>query len=510
MADERDGRDRTEHERLGYGTGRMSRHEADTGSGRLPRGEVNTGSGRISRGDTGSGRLRGMDTGGRSESIDRIFQLHEDELAASRKLKQTKPATGYISREEREWADGQAASQSDDQEARYHPIQPRGERRIGCMGGIMYAVFVMCLSIILASLAWMAASDALALNKEEFTATVVLPESIFTTETVEVKDEDGNVTGMKRVSHADMEYISSTLHQAGLIQYPWLFEMYCKVAHADEKVRAGEYKLQSTYDYRALVQNLRTNTGGAVTVNVTFTEGMTMQEMFIRLERQGVSSYENLMKAAAGYHFNYDFLGNNEEEEQDKIEVDTLTEEEIHDRALRLEGFLFPDTYNFYVNMQASSAINKFLEQFNNHLQNSLQPALEESPLSLQQVVTVASMIEKEAADDEERAAIASVIYNRILADMNLGIDATILYVHPDHEGAPTAEMLEEKSPYNTRLNRGLPPTPICNPGLQSLLAALKPAETDYFYYALDTETGRHRFFVTAEEFLAFVSTQNY
>ena len=112
MADERDGRDRTEHERFGYGTGRMSRHEADTGSGRLPRGEVNTGSGRISRGDTGSGRLRGMDTGGRSESIDRIFQLHEDELAASRKLKQTKPATGYISREEREWADGQAASQS--------------------------------------------------------------------------------------------------------------------------------------------------------------------------------------------------------------------------------------------------------------------------------------------------------------------------------------------------------------------------------------------------------------
>ena len=97
----------------------------------------------------------------------------------------------------------------------------------------MYAAFVMCLSIILASLAWMAASDVLALNKEEFTATIVLPESIFTTETVEVKDENGNVTGMKRVSHADIEYISSTLHQAGLIQYPKLFELFEREDYAD-------------------------------------------------------------------------------------------------------------------------------------------------------------------------------------------------------------------------------------------------------------------------------------
>ena len=483
-------------------SGRLARNRTGEGSGRISRGEVTGGSGKLNRGETT----------GRHENIDRIFQIHEEEMAASRKLKQTQPATGYISQEEREWADGQAARESDDPEIRYHPIQPREDHRIGCMGGIMYAAFVICLSIILASLAWMAASDVLALNKEEFTATVVLPESIFETETVEVKDEDGKVTGMKRVTHADMSYISSTLYQAGLIQYRRLFALYCDIAHADEKVRPGEYKLQSSYDYRALVQNLRPNGGGAATVNVTFTEGMTMQEMFILLERQGVSSYENLMTAAAGYHFNYQFLEEGEEGAQEPEDVDTasMTEEEIHDRALRLEGYLFPDTYNFYINMQASSAINKFLEQFNNNLQNSMQDALEESPLSLRQVVTIASMIEKEAADDEERAAIASVIYNRILANMNLGIDATILYVHPEHSGAPTAEMLEEKSPYNTRLNSGLPPTPICNPGLASIMAALKPAETDYLYYALDTETGRHRFFVTAEEFVAFVSTQEY
>ncbi len=119
-------------------------------------------------------------------------------------------------------------------------------------------------------------------------------------------------------------------------------------------------------------------------------------------------------------------------------------------------------------------------------------------------------MIEKEAADDEERADIASVIYNRLNADMVLGIDASILYDHPEHDGAPTADMLKEKSPYNTRLYAGLPPTPICNPGLASLKAALTPNQTVYYYYALDTETGRHRFFANQQEFDAFVATQNY
>lgn len=428
-----------------------------------------------------------------SENIDRIFKIHEDAQEASKKFNQVQVGTAHLSKEEKGWADDRAAAGQETPETRYHPLQPREDNRTGCLGGLMYAAFILCCSIILACLAWMAASDMLALNKEEFTATVVLPQSIFENETVDVTDEDGRVTGKKTVSHADVSYISSTLKQAGLIEYRWLFEFYCKLAKADEKVRPGEYRLQSTYDYRALVQNMRPNAGGAVTVNVTFVEGMTMQEVFVLLERQGVSSYEDLMEAAENYHFNYSFLDESKEGD-----------------AQRLEGYLFPNTYNFYVNMQASSAINKFLEQFNTRLTEDLQDGMDQSEKSLKEIVTIASMIEKEAADDEERAAIASVIYNRLAANMNLGIDATILYVHPEHDGAPTAAMLEEKSPYNTRLKVGLPPTPICNPGLPSLIAALKPGNTNYLYYALDTETGRHRFFTTLEEFNAFIETQDY
>jgi UPF0755 protein len=126
--------------------------------------------------------------------------------------------------------------------------------------------------------------------------------------------------------------------------------------------------------------------------------------------------------------------------------------------------------------------------------------------------VIVASMLEKEAANDEERAMIASVIYNRLAAGMPLGIDSTILYVHPDYDGGVDlpAEYLEEDSPYNTRLYTGLPPTPICNPGMESIKAALNPMQTNYYYYALDAEDGLHRFFTDYDSFSAFVAEQNY
>ncbi len=439
-----------------------------------------------------------------SEAIDEVFQIHENAKKERSQRMDQVHITSRLTREEQVWADADEA-EAQQEEVPYHPIQQREDTPIGCLGGVMYAVFILCVSVVLACLCWMAASDMLALNKDSFTATVVLPETVFRNELIEVTDEDGNVTGHKNISRVDLNYLSNTLKRAGLIQYRWLFESFCKIAKADQKVRPGEYELQSTYDYRALIQNMRPNAGSAVTVNVTLVEGMTMHDIFVTLERSGVSSFEDLMEAASTYHFNYSFLEDPVDPEDEEV-----TEEEKDQASLRLEGYLFPDTYNFYANMQASSTINKFLDQFNSKLTEDALARIQDSGRSLKEIVTIASMIEKEAADDEERADIASVIYNRLRTDMNLGIDSTILYIHPDHEGAPDAEMLKEKSPYNTRLYSGLPPTPICNPGLASLEAAINPSQTDYYYYALDTETGRHRFFTTQEEFDAFVATQNY
>lgn len=375
----------------------------------------------------------------------------------------------------------------------YRPVRQSHEYRSGCLGGLMYFVFVVCISVVLACLAWMAASDALALNKDTFTAVVSLPTDIFESETVDTFDESGNKTGTKRVTSADIEYVADELKAAGLIEYKWLFEFFCKISNADAKVDPGEYELSSSYDYRALIKNMQVGSGATVTVSVTIPEGFSMHQIFKRLEENKVCSYEDLMDAAANYSYNYEFLTGIPEGD-----------------ATRLEGFLFPDTYEFYVGMQASSAINKLLENFHHKMTDDLLAQMSAMGLDIRTVVNMASLIEREAANDNERPLIASVIYNRLSVGMPLGIDASILYLYPEHEGSPTGEMLAEDTQYNTRLYNGLPPTPIANPGLASIQAVLAPESTNYYYYALDTATGQHRFFTNSGEFDAFVATQNY
>lgn len=436
-----------------------------------------------------------------NEDFDKQYELYEGSVqsrtgeqvpASPRSAQKTKnPVDRLLLNKSR----GQAANYTGDAESErdYRPIRQSHEYRSGCLGGVMYFLFIICLSLVLACLGWMAASDMLALNKKTVTATVSLPMNIFEYETVANYDEDGNPDGTKRITHADMDYVADVLKDAGLIEYKWLFNAFCKFSHADTKLAPGEYELHSTYDYRALIQHMTPYSGGALTVKVTFPEGLSMRQMFHLLEENGVSDFDELMDAAASYKFKYSFL------------------EELDDGdASRLEGYLFPDTYEFYVNMQPASAINKFLETFHYVFNDDLQVQLENSGMEIRDIVTIASMIEKEAANDEERPLIASVIMNRMNTGMPLGIDATILYVHPEHEGAPTAAMLAEDSPYNTRDRVGLPPTPICSPGLASIKAALNPASTSYYYYALDEETGTHRFFTNSYEFDEFVASQGY
>ncbi len=449
------------------------------------------------------------------DKINEIFRIH-DEAAGSREQSEKKEAEEPKTKKKRSKKEaikelrspvkamdklltddsGQEPSNytgDEESERDYHPVRQSHEYHSGCMGGIMYFVFIACVSVVLACLAWMAASDMLALNKDEFTAVVTLPMSIFSSETVDTYDEEGNKTGTERVTKADMDYVTDALKEAGLIEYKWLFNLFCKISTASEKVSPGEYELKSTFDYRALIQNMRAGSASTVTVDVTLPEGFTMRQIFRRLEEMNVCSYEELMESAANDNFNYSFL---EDVEQGD--------------ASRLEGFLFPDTYEFYVGMQASSAINKMLETFYYKQTADMLKQASDMNMTMRQVVNVASLIEKEAANDSERALIASVIYNRLYAGMQLGIDASVLYEYPDHEGAPTAEMLQTDSPYNTRIRTGLPPTPICSPGMASITAALNPESTGYYYYALDTATGEHRFFTNETEFNNFVATQDY
>ena len=369
-------------------------------------------------------------------------------------------------------------------------VSRKYSQRTGCLGGFMYFLFILCLSVAIAFFLWMICTDMLSLNKKSFEATVNLPTSVFTSETVETFDENGKATGTRKVTHVDVPYMAEQLKNAGLIEYEWLFKLFCKLSNADTKVDPGEYVLKSSYDYRSLVQNMRTGAGGMQTVDIMIPEGYTMNQIFNKFEENGVASYDDLVTAAAESNYKYDFLEGTEDL-----------------GALRLEGYLFPDTYQFYVNMEPSSAINKLLSTFYAKYSTDMLAQTESMGVTVKDIVTIASMIEKEAYYDEDRYYVASVIYNRLAAGMQLGLDTTILYLHQDHEGEPTASMLEEDSPYNTRLHTGLTPTPICNPGLESIYAALNPAQTGYYYFYADIDTGKLNFFTSYEEFMAYVST---
>ena len=189
----------------------------------------------------------------------------------------------------------------------FSPVRSSREYRSGCLGGLMFFVFIVCVSVVFAALAWMAASDTLALNKETFTATVTLPASAFETKTVAAYDKEGNQTGTERVTVADIDYVASALKEAGLIEYKWLFSTFCKMTNADGKIDPGSYELRSSYDYRALVNHMRVGAGASETVLVTLPEGFTMRQMFKRLEENGVCKAEDLMEAAATYQYNYSF-----------------------------------------------------------------------------------------------------------------------------------------------------------------------------------------------------------
>ena len=379
------------------------------------------------------------------------------------------------------------------------PVQSRpsaaaakNENKSGLAGGALYFLFVISVSIILACLAWAAATDVLGFKSSDTVAQITLDKDRFTYQEVKVTDDDGNIK-TKKVHYADMSYVADQLKDNGIIKYKWLFKLFGSVYNADEKIDPGTYELKAIYDYKALVKKMTSGSAAMVTKKITFPEGYTMRQIFKKLNDEGVCDYDELMDAAANSTFNYSFLEGTEKGD-----------------ANRLEGFLFPDTYEFYEGMPAATAINKLLEVFHYKMTAEMLEWQEESGYTMREIVTIASMIEKEAANDTEQYTIASVIYNRLKKDWPLQIDSTTLYEYPDHEGAPTAEMLAKDSPYNTRISKGLPPSPICSPGITSIRAALQPSSTNYMYYALNTATGQHEFFKTDDAFNAFVATQNY
>ena len=353
--------------------------------------------------------------------------------------------------------------------------------------GVLYEVAVIGASILLACIIWIAANDVLALNKAEHSATVVLDSDRFT------YHQEENADGiLQNVATADMGYVADVLEENGLIEYKLLFRMFAAFTGGSDKIKPGTYELDTDMDYRALISGMSSSSANRVEVQVTIPEGYTVEQIFQLLEEHEVASADDLREMAANYDYGFSFL-------QDIPLGD----------ASRLEGYLFPDTYNFYVNHDPKYVINRMLQRFDQVFTEEMRTEVEESGRTIHEVLTVASLIERET-DGDDQGEIASVIYNRLNNPNGetagyLQIDATLVYINGGN--VPTDADRSIDSPYNTYLYKGLPPGPIANPGLESIQAAMNPEDTSYFYYALGDD-GQHHFFQTYNQLQNFLASQ--
>lgn len=278
--------------------------------------------------------------------------------------------------------------------------------------------------------------------------------------------------------------IASILKENDLISSTMMFRLSSKVNGYDGTYQQGTYDIDTGMTDTQIMALLQTGTVQEQN-KITIPEGFSVAQIAQRVEEKGICTAEEFMTEANTGIFPHAFL------------------KDIPEREIRLEGYLFPDTYFLSDSITAHELISMMLDRFEQMYTQEYQNAVAESGYTLDEIVTIASMIEKEIAVEEERPRAAGVIYNRLAADMTLGIDATVLYAVGKSAGELTQEDLQTDSPYNTRLNKGLPLGPITNPGESSFRAALYPEDNDYLYYVVESAgQSNHVFCVTYEEFL--------
>ena len=349
----------------------------------------------------------------------------------------------------------------------------------------------LAIGVSLGRLLWVCAADVLAFGKPAKEAIITIYEN------------------------DSLDDISEKLHEAGLIKYPGLFKMYLEFS-GNEELELGVHQLSPMiYDYHAIKTALAPKVSSRDILEVVIPEGYTCAQIFELLEKKGVCTAAKLEEYAASGDLNeYWFLEG--VERGDKY---------------CLEGYLFPDTYQFYKDHDPELVLEKMLDNFdyrftdimkdkiavlNERLAATLRGRgydddyIKAHEFSIREVVIVASMIERETANGTESYEIASVIYNRLTNPKEypyLNIDATVIYgmggsrVDENGKTIPlTRQDLDTDTPYNTYTRKGMIPGPIANPGRNSINAALDPNDSEYYFYVYDPSAGAHRFGRNEEE----------
>lgn len=365
--------------------------------------------------------------------------------------------------------------QNVNQETQRVPQPPRRRRSRrqkngGCAGTVVYVIAVLGISVILSLAAIFVANDVFAFVKENAVKEITVSEN------------------------TDLLSLAKQLDDEGVINYGTIFKLYVRVKGDNQGVLAGSYSLNPNMDYGQIIDTL-VNASSTETMKITVPEGYSIAQIRQMLLDEHVCTEDALDEVLNTYSFKHEFL------------KDELPAEEGW-----LEGYLFPDTYEIYKgNATVVDTINKMLNNFESKYDDDIKTGAETLGRSMHDIVTIASLVEREAQVDSERAKIAGVIYNRLNNPSEfpyLQVDASVLYGLGRTSGPLSQEDLASDTPYNLYTKQGLPPGPICNPGYASLYAAAHPEQHNYYYYVAMPD-GSHLFANSYEEHQTNIATSD-
>ena len=262
--------------------------------------------------------------------------------------------------------------------------------------------------------------------------------------------------------------VADKLYEKELIKSPSVFKFYLSQHGLDGKIKAGRFVIKQNYTLSEIADTIVS--GKSSEMAVTLLEGWTVKQIAEYLEGEGLTTADAFMECAKACEFEGKYLPTG-----------------------YVEGYLYPDTYFVDPNSYSDQAfIQRLINTFESKLDDEVFAGIAKNKRTLEEVVIMASIVEREERARAERPTVAGILWNRFDQNSGLGADATVLYALGRTKGGLTYEDLQIDSPYNTRKYAGLPPTPICNPNITSILAAANPTDTDYWYYLHDSEGAVH------------------
>lgn len=344
---------------------------------------------------------------------------------------------------------GANGSQSQKKNSKFAQIT---QNMIGGRAAVCFLAFILISTILLSYFGISCLGDMLAINRSEDNVIVDIP------------------------AEASYDEIIDLLADNDLIKRKTFCKLFTKFrGFDDETYLSGQYYLNSKMGVEGMLKDIMAAPVTEDSISLSFPEGWTASQILEKLSKYEVCDTNKLLTAMRTGKFDYDFL--NEMTDNSK-------------RYLKLEGYLFPDTYDFYVDADPSYVINKFLENFESKWEDEYDKRAKELGFTKDEIITIASIIQKEAANTDQMKVVSSVLHNRLnhQADYpTLGCDSTAIYVTnyvTPAVGATQGAIYYDA--YDTSAIKGLPPGPICNPGMDAIRAALYPADTDYYFFAHD------------------------